>query len=229
MRERRQAGYQRAALVGVALLTAIVLVALLAPLFVGASAFTPDLAGRLRPPGPRHLLGQDALGRDVLARLTLGARLSLGVGLATVLVSAGLGILLGAAAGYRGGWLDELLGRVIDVLLAFPGLLLAIALAAVRGPSLGNVVLALSVLGWTGYARLARSEVAGLGGATSSAPRDALGAARRASSSATCCPSPRRRSWCRRPSASPGRSSPRRACPSSGSARRRRCRRGARC
>lgn len=158
MRERRG----RAALVGVALLAVIALVALLAPLFVGASAFTPDLAGRLRPPGPGHLLGQDALGRDVLARLTLGARLSLGVGLATVLVSAGLGIVLGAAAGYRGGWFDELLGRVIDVLLAFPGLLLAIALAAVRGPSLANVVLALSVLGWTSYARLARSEVAGL-------------------------------------------------------------------
>jgi peptide/nickel transport system permease protein len=93
----------------------------------------------------------------VFARVLYGARISLGVGVATVALSLTTGTLLGCVAGYAGGWVDEALARVIDVLLAFPGLLLAIALAAIRGPSLPNVVLALSVLGWTGYARLARA------------------------------------------------------------------------
>src|SRR5439155_1207624 len=113
-------------------------------------------------PGPGRLLGQDSLGRDVLARVMRGARISFAVGATVVALSLLLGVTVGAAAGYLGGWFDEAVARVIDVLLAFPGLLLAIALAAVLGPSLGNVVLALSLLGWTGYARLARAEVAAL-------------------------------------------------------------------
>jgi peptide/nickel transport system permease protein len=133
-----------------------------APLVVGADPYATDLGARLAPPGAGHPLGQDTLGRDVLARVLHGARISLAVGLAAVLVSFAVGVTLGAAAGYLGGWVDEALARVIDVLLAFPGLLLAIALAAVLGPSLRNVVLALSLLGWTGYARLARAEGASL-------------------------------------------------------------------
>mgnify|MGYP001496554524 CR=1 FL=1 len=118
-----------------------------------------DLAERLRGPSWNHLLGQDELGRDVLARLVAGARVSLFVGLSVVGVSAVVGTLVGAMAGYRGGWLDELLGRVMDTLLAFPGILLAIALVAVIGPSLPNVVLALVTIGWVGYARLVRGQV----------------------------------------------------------------------
>jgi peptide/nickel transport system permease protein len=136
------------------------LAAAAAPFVVGADPYATDLGARLAPPGAGHPLGQDTLGRDVLARVLHGARISLAVGLAAVLVSLAVGVTLGAAAGYLGGWVDEALARVIDVLLAFPGLLLAIALAAVLGPSLRNVVLALSLLGWTGYARLARAEVA---------------------------------------------------------------------
>ena len=124
--------------------------------------YRTDLGGRLRPPGRTHVLGQDALGRDVLARAVYGARISLGVASLAVALSLLLGIAVGATAGYVRGWFDEVVSRTIDVLLAFPGLLLAIALAAVLGPSVRNVVLALTLLGWTGYARLVRAEVASL-------------------------------------------------------------------
>jgi peptide/nickel transport system permease protein len=147
---------------GAAGLLLLGLAALAAPGLAPADPYETALAERLRPPRAGHVMGQDGLGRDVLARLLHGVRISLGVGLATLLVSLGLGATIGAAAGYAGGWFDEAAGRAIDVLLAFPGLLLAIALAAVLGPSLPNVVLALSVLGWTGYARLVRAEIAAL-------------------------------------------------------------------
>ena len=133
-----------------------------APWLAPAGPYTPDLGARLGAPGGAHLFGQDTLGRDVLARVLYGTRISLGVATAAVGLSLAAGTVLGCVAGYAGGWVDEALTRVIDVLLAFPGLLLAIALAAVRGPSLPNVVLALSVLGWTGYARLARAAVMSL-------------------------------------------------------------------
>jgi peptide/nickel transport system permease protein len=118
-----------------------------------------DLPLRLSGPSSAHPFGVDELGRDVLARLVSGARISLLVGVAVVTLSAGLGVLVGAVAGYAGGWIDEIAGRVMDVLLAFPGILLAIALVAVLGPSLTNVVLALVTIGWVGYARLVRGQV----------------------------------------------------------------------
>lgn len=117
------------------------------------------LAQRLAGPSWSHPLGLDELGRDILARLLMGARVSLFVGISVVFISAVVGIALGAAAGYAGGRIDNALGRVMDVLLAFPGILLAIALVAVLGPSLTNVVLALVVIGWVGYARLVRGQV----------------------------------------------------------------------
>ncbi len=145
-----------------AVLGVLVVAATVATLLAPDGPYATDLAARLRTPQAGHWLGQDSLGRDVLARVLAGARISLAVGTATVLLSASVGIALGATAGWTGGLVDEAIARVIDVLLAFPGLLLAIALAAVLGPSLRNVVLALSLLGWTGYARLARAEVAAL-------------------------------------------------------------------
>jgi peptide/nickel transport system permease protein len=142
---------------------AIVIVAALAAL-VGPSLtpFDPafqDLPLRLAGPSRAHPFGLDELGRDILARLLAGARLSFVIGLAVVSVSAGLGTLLGALAGYFGGAIDDVIGRVIDVLLAFPGLLLAIALVAVLGPSFANVLFALTIIGWVGYARLVRGQV----------------------------------------------------------------------
>lgn len=118
-----------------------------------------ELSQGLAPPSVSHAMGQDKLGRDVLARVVAGARISLLVALATVAICVTVGVAVGATAGFVGGTLDALLMRVVDVLLAFPGLLLAIALAGVLGPGLANVVIALSAIGWTPYARVVRGEV----------------------------------------------------------------------
>lgn len=144
---------------GLAIIAVTALAAVAGPWLVPNDPTTQVLADRLAGPSWDHPLGLDELGRDILARLVVGARVSLGVGLAVVGVSAVVGVLIGAMAGYLGGWFDALVGRMMDVLLAFPGILLAIALVAVMGPSLANVVLALVVIGWVGYARLVRGQV----------------------------------------------------------------------
>jgi peptide/nickel transport system permease protein len=142
---------------------AIVVLALLAALFAPVvSPFDPaaqELPLRLEGPTGMHWFGLDELGRDIFARVLYGARISLLVGLVVVGVSSMLGIALGSIAGYFGGRIDEGISRVMDILLAFPGLLLAIAMVAVLGPSLRNVILALSLIGWVGYARLVRGQV----------------------------------------------------------------------
>jgi peptide/nickel transport system permease protein len=144
--------------IGLTIVGAAVLVAALGPL---ASPFDPsaqELPLRLNGPSLEHPLGLDELGRDILARVVAGARISLFVGFTVVLISASVGTVLGSIAGYFGGLIDDLVSRVVDLLLAFPGLLLAIALVAVLGPGLVNVLLALSLIGWVGYARLARGQ-----------------------------------------------------------------------
>jgi peptide/nickel transport system permease protein len=144
---------------GFAVVILAVLGAIFGPWVWPVDGMRQTLAERLTGPSWMHPLGQDELGRDLLARLLLGARVSLLVGAAVVSVSAVVGVAVGTVAGYLGGWVDEVAGRVMDVLLAFPGILLAIALVAVLGPSLGNVVLALVTIGWVGYARLVRGQV----------------------------------------------------------------------
>jgi len=144
---------------GAALVAVLVVVAAGADWIVPYDPTAQVLAENLAPPGADHLLGQDKLGRDILARIISGTRVSLAVGLVTVVVSLVAGAAIGAVAGFAGGWIDEIVMRAVDVLLAFPGLLLAIALTAVLGPSLRNVVIALCLIGWTGYARLARGEI----------------------------------------------------------------------
>jgi len=144
---------------GGAVCLVLVLTALFAPVLAPADPTAIDLTGRLSPPGAGHLLGRDALGRDILSRIVYGSRVSLEVGVITVAVSLVVGTAIGAVAGYRGGWADEVTMRVADVFLAFPGILLAIAVTAVLGPSLTNVILALCVMGWVGYARIARGQV----------------------------------------------------------------------
>ena len=121
-----------------------------------------DLPHILATPGADHLLGNDELGRPVLDRLILGARTSFLVALWVVLISATVGTLLGTFAAYSGGYVDLVLVRIIDIFLAFPGILLAIALAGVMGPGIENVVIALSIVGWVGFARLARAQVLSL-------------------------------------------------------------------
>jgi peptide/nickel transport system permease protein len=143
---------------GIAIVGVIVVAAVVGPWIAPDDPLTQHLAQRLGGPSWRHPLGLDELGRDELARLLAGARLSLFVGATVVGLSASAGTLVGAVAGYLGGWWDEAVGRVMDVLLAFPGILLAIALVAMLGPSLANVIAALVVIGWVGYARLVRGQ-----------------------------------------------------------------------
>jgi peptide/nickel transport system permease protein len=117
-------------------------------------------ANRLKPPGsPGYLLGTDDFGRDVLSRLIFGARISLQVGIIVVGLAGSVGVTLGALAGYYGGVVDEVIMRVVDVLMAFPFFILAIAIMAVLGPSLNNAMLALAMVSWVGYARLVRAQV----------------------------------------------------------------------
>jgi len=144
---------------GATLVVLIVAAAVVAPWLVPFDAASQQLALRLEGPSVRHWFGLDELGRDIFSRVLMGARISLFVGIVVVGVSALTGTAVGSVAGYFGGRIDQAISRVMDVLLAFPGLLLAIALVAVLGPSLGNVVLALTVIGWVGYARLVRGQV----------------------------------------------------------------------
>jgi peptide/nickel transport system permease protein len=145
--------------IGAALVVLTVIGAVIAPWAAPYDPARQELALRLERPSVAHPFGLDELGRDIFSRVLSGARISLFVGLTVVGISSVLGVLLGSIAGYFGGWLDDAISRTIDVLLAFPGILLAIALVAVLGPSLSNVVMALSVIGWVGYARLVRGQV----------------------------------------------------------------------
>ncbi len=121
-----------------------------------------DLPAILAGPGPGALLGSDDLGRPVLDRLLVGARIAFLVGFGVVALSALVGVLVGGISAFAGGWVDLVLVRLIDVFLAFPGILLAIALAGILGPGIDNLIIALSVTGWVGYARLTRAQILAL-------------------------------------------------------------------
>ncbi|NEV63609.1 ABC transporter permease [Thiorhodococcus minor] len=149
--------------IAASVVTLWVLCALLAPL-LGLAPTRVDLTAILATPGELSLLGNDDLGRPVLDRLLAGARTSLVVGCGVVAVSAVLGTLIGGAGALAGGWADTAISRAIDLFMAFPGILLAIALAGVMGPGVDNVILALTAVGWVGYARLARAQVLSLVG-----------------------------------------------------------------
>lgn len=147
---------------GGAIVAMLALAAALGPLLVRADPLAIDLTQVLAPPGRDHWLGCDALGRDVLARVLWGARLSLAVSTTTVALSLAAGSMIGGAAALAGGRVDSIVMRLVDIVLAFPGFLLAIALAAILGPGLVDLVVALTAMGWTGYARLVRGEVLSL-------------------------------------------------------------------
>ncbi len=142
-----------------AIVTALLAVAAIGPTVVPHDPTTQDLANSLQPPSTAHPLGTDELGRDVLARLVYGARISLGIAVAVTAVRLVLGTTIGLLAGYVGGRVDEALMRLVDVQLAFPGLVLALVIAGILGPSLRNVLIALAVVGWGSYARLVRGSV----------------------------------------------------------------------
>jgi peptide/nickel transport system permease protein len=142
--------------------------AVTAPLLTRHDPATVDIRNLLAPPiwaegGQRaHLLGTDHLGRDVFSRLAYGARISLTVGLSAVSVAGAFGVTLGLVAGYYGGWIDDVIMRLADFELAFPFILLAIAVLAVLGPGLTKVILVLGLTGWAQYCRLSRAQVLGL-------------------------------------------------------------------
>lgn len=156
------------ALAGLGVIAVALLVAIFAPALAPADPVKNRLVDRLTPPmwaqggSAAHPLGTDTLGRDVLSRLLHGARISLIVGLAAVLVAGVVGVALGLVAGYRGGWADDLLMRLGDIQLAFPVLLLGVAVIAVLGASLVNMILVLGASGWVTYARIARGETLSL-------------------------------------------------------------------
>ena len=148
----------RSALVGGAIIAALGLLALLAP---WAAPYAPDERGAdaLAAPGRAHLLGSDEHGRDLLSRLMYGARLSLLVGIVSVGIALSCGLLVGLIAGYAGGAWDMALMRLMDMMLAFPSILLAIVIVAVLGPSLGNAMISVGIVAVPTYARLTRASV----------------------------------------------------------------------
>ncbi|HSB69201.1 MAG TPA: ABC transporter permease [Candidatus Methylomirabilis sp.] len=144
-------------ILGAAVVAAWAVVIVLGPAIAPYGPTAVDLTARLQPPSAAHLFGTDDLGRDVFSRVLLGARLSLPTGLAVVLIGGFLGIGVGAVAAYAGGKVEEALMRTADVVLAFPPLILAMAIAAARGVGVGNAVLSLVAIWWPQYARLSRS------------------------------------------------------------------------
>ena len=149
----------RLALFGTAVMGLFILMAVFAPLIAPYDPLQQDLAGKFAPPSRAHLMGQDELGRDILSRVIYGARISLTAGLAAVAVATVVGTLVGLGAGYLGRWPDSLLMRVMDVLLAFPSILLAIVIVSILGPSLLNAMFAISIVFIPQIARVVRSAV----------------------------------------------------------------------
>lgn len=140
----------------------IPLLVLLSASATGHGSHTVNLDEVLSGMSGVHLLGTDALGRDVLARLAEGLQLSLMVGVAVVALGGLIGTSIGMLSGWLGGWVDALLMRIADIVLSFPGILLAIAFAAMLGPGIDNLVIALVIVGWVGFARLSRVQILAL-------------------------------------------------------------------
>ena len=151
----------RVAMVSLIFLIMVVLLAVFAPLltpYPEQGAGKPNITEKLNAPNRNHPLGTDNLGRDLWARILFGARTSLMIGFTVTALGAFIGTILGAMAGYFGGWVDEIIMRITDVFLAFPPLLLAIIMAAVLGPSITNTIIAITVTWWPWYARIIRGQ-----------------------------------------------------------------------
>ena len=147
------------AVLGVVLIATLIIAAIAAPLLASHDPTAIDLASQLMRPSRLHWLGTDIQGRDILSRMLFGARISLAVGLGAQAIALGVGGLLGLVSGFYGRWIDEVVMRVADVTLAFPTLLLLIAMVAAFQPSLGIVTLTIGIVGWAGVARLVRGQV----------------------------------------------------------------------
>jgi len=149
-------------LVALALIAVLAACALLAPFLAPYDPLAQDLAVRLKPPSPEHWLGTDSLGRDIASRILYGARISLVIGVVVVASAGVFGTFVGLVAGYAGGLVDEALMRLTEVFLAFPALILAMAIAGALGPSLTNAIIAIAAVTWAVYARLTRGQILSL-------------------------------------------------------------------
>lgn len=147
------------AVVGLAILLFWIGVALTVTFLVPFDPLATDVSARLQPPSVTHWFGTDDLGRDIFRRTLYGARISLPAGFLTVLGALVIGCLVGAIAGYAGGWVDAILMRIADMVLAFPSIVLAMAIAAALGPGLKNALIAIVIVLWPEYARLMRAQV----------------------------------------------------------------------
>jgi len=143
---------------GTGIIVFLLLVAALAPLLATQDPYEQILPDRLLAPSVRHYFGTDSLGRDIYSRVVYGSRVTLTIAFLVAAISTPLGLVIGVAAGYFGGVIDEILMRLSDVFLAFPKLILAIAVAAALGPGVENAIVAISIANWPSYARLARAE-----------------------------------------------------------------------
>jgi len=152
-------GENRLTLVAVVILALLVLCALFGPLLAPYPPLMTDGTARLVPPSSAHLFGTDALGRDILSRVVVAARLDLGMAVAAALLSFAIGLTLGAIAGYFGGWPDRIISRVMDTIMAFPLFVLAMGIVAALGNSVLNVIIATVVINLPFYCRFARAEV----------------------------------------------------------------------
>jgi peptide/nickel transport system permease protein len=161
----RRLARRRTAVFGLGVVIIVLLAALFAPWLAPFDPLEQDINERLREPGWQsaagrvHPLGTDHLGRDILARVIFGSRIALVVGLSAVLISGVLGMAIGLVSGYFGGWVDDFFMRLADIQLAFPFILLAIAVIGVLGPSLRNIIIVIGVSSWVVYARVVRGEV----------------------------------------------------------------------
>jgi peptide/nickel transport system permease protein len=149
-------------IVAIALIAVFAACAVLAPVLAPYDPLAQDLGVRLRPPSPEHWLGTDSLGRDIASRILYGARISLVIGVVVVASAGVVGTVIGLVAGYAGGLVDEALMRLTEVFLAFPALILAMAIAGALGPSLTNAIIAIAAVTWAVYARLTRGQILSL-------------------------------------------------------------------
>ena len=154
----RRFAANRLAMIGLAILLALLLVAALAPLIAPFPMDEQNLSRRLQPPSAIHWFGTDELGRDIFSRVVHGSRITLQIAVLVAAIAAPIGLLVGTVSGYFGGWTDTILMRVTDIFLAFPGLILALAFVAALGPGIRNAVIAIALTVWPPIARLARAE-----------------------------------------------------------------------
>jgi peptide/nickel transport system permease protein len=150
---------QPALMSGIVIIGIIVIMAAAAPLITSYNPIALNLTHTLLPPSSQHLLGTDQLGRDIFTRLLYGLRLDLTVGFLAVLFPFTLGTILGSVAGYFGGWVDTIIMRLVDIVVAFPFYVLIIALVFVLGPGVRSIIIAITLVGWVSYARIIRGEI----------------------------------------------------------------------